>query len=229
MRVAVIGGGPSGLVTLKYLRQAHHHFPIEPIETKLFESASQIGGIFFHHNYEDGELVSSKFLTSFSDFPPRRDDPDFVTTVRYLEYLNEYAAHFDLWPHIHLSTPVIAVRRGERSGHVVTYRLLDGAEVNWECDAIAVCSGLHNKPNIPYVEGIEHVPCSFHSEEFKGREQFGTDKTVMVLGCGETSFDIAALAMESPTKKVVLCHRGGWWGAPKASSCHHLKRRPRSD
>ncbi|KXX82665.1 hypothetical protein MMYC01_201098 [Madurella mycetomatis] len=40
----------------------------------------------------------------------------------------------------------------------------------------------------------------------------------MILGSGETAFDIAALAMESPTKKVVLCHRSGWLGAPKVFS-----------
>lgn len=217
MRVAVIGGGPSGLVTLKYLTQTHQFFPTEPFEAKLFESASQIGGIFFHHTYEDGELVSSKFLTSFSDFRPRRDDPDFLTTDRYLEYLNEYTTHFNLWPHIHLSTLVKSVRRGDQHGHVVTYRTPEGEEIDWECDAVAVCSGLHDVPNIPHVEGIDHVPVAFHSEKFKSREQFGNGKTVMILGSGETSFDIAALAITSTAKQVVLCHREGWIGAPKAS------------
>lgn len=224
MRVAVVGGGPSGLVTLKYLTQTHRFFPADPIEAKLFESTSNIGGIFFHHNYENGELVSSKFLTSFSDFRPRRDDPDFLSTDRYLEYLREYASHFSLWPHIHLSTPVVSVRRGSSSrGHVVTYRTPDGVETDWECDAVAVCSGLHDVPNIPHLEGIQHVPLAFHSDKFKGRHQFGTDKSIMILGSGETAFDIAALAMESPTKKVVLCHRSGWLGAPKVRRYHDMR------
>ncbi|ROT41045.1 dimethylaniline monooxygenase [Sodiomyces alkalinus F11] len=219
MRVAVIGGGPSGLVTLKYLSQAGDFFPGTHIEAKLFEAASQIGGIFYHHVYEDAELVSSKFLTSFSDFRPRRDDPDFLSAERYLEYLNQYASAFDLWPHIHLSTRVLSVRRGgdvaEASGHVVTYRTPEGEEVEWECDAVAVCSGLHQVPNIPDLPGVENVPVVMHSADFKSREQFGVDKTVLVLGCGETSFDIAALAIRSPTKRVVLCHRNGWLAAPK--------------
>lgn len=37
MRVAVIGGGPSGLTTLKHLLAAHKFQDIEPIEAKLFE------------------------------------------------------------------------------------------------------------------------------------------------------------------------------------------------
>jgi dimethylaniline monooxygenase (N-oxide forming) len=217
MRVAVIGGGPSGLVTLKYLTQAVKYFPIKPIEVKLFETASKIGGIFFHHTYEDGELVSSKYLTTFSDHRPRPNDPDFLSTERYLEYLEDYATLFNLWPHINLSTRVTAVRRGDLSGHVVTYRTPEGEEIDWECDAIAVCSGLHDVPNIPDLKGVEHVPIVFHSEEFKSREQFGVDKTVMIIGSGETSMDICALAMNAPTKKVVLSHRHGWLAAPKVS------------
>lgn len=37
MRVAVIGAGPSGLVTLKYLLEAHLLLPVECIEAVLFE------------------------------------------------------------------------------------------------------------------------------------------------------------------------------------------------
>jgi len=57
MRVAVIGGGPSGLVTLKYLKTAHEFFPdTEPIEARLFESEDSIGGTFKHRAYENAEV-----------------------------------------------------------------------------------------------------------------------------------------------------------------------------
>ena len=48
MRVAVIGGGPSGLVTLKYLITARRFFGGEAIEARLFESERSIGGTFKH-------------------------------------------------------------------------------------------------------------------------------------------------------------------------------------
>ncbi len=57
MRVAVIGGGPSGLVTLKYLVTAHDFFPgMDPIEAKLFEAQDSIGGTFTYRVYEDAEV-----------------------------------------------------------------------------------------------------------------------------------------------------------------------------
>ncbi|KAH6996922.1 hypothetical protein EDB80DRAFT_137053 [Ilyonectria destructans] len=215
MRVAIIGGGPSGLVQLKVLLEAHQRFSVAPFEVKLFESYSKIGGIFFHHSYEDGELVSSKYLTTFSDFRPTLDEPDFFSTERYLEYLDAYASHFRLWPHINLSTAVKSVRRGVDSAHVVTYQTPDGEVVEWECDALAVCSGVHAIPHIPDIPGLERVPSVMHSSAFKTREQFGKDTTVVILGSGETGADVSYLAVTADTKKVVLCHRDGWIGAPK--------------
>lgn len=110
MRVAIIGGGPSGLVTLKYLKTAHKFFPDEKhasIEVMLFEAENNIGGTFRHRAYEDAEvsvrpqcglldlafglrnfdaltltqqqLVSSRQLTTFSDFRYPADAPDFLS------------------------------------------------------------------------------------------------------------------------------------------------------
>jgi dimethylaniline monooxygenase (N-oxide forming) len=56
MRVAVIGGGPSGLVTLKYLLQAHLSLGCDPIEARLFELDDTIGGAFATRVYEDAEV-----------------------------------------------------------------------------------------------------------------------------------------------------------------------------
>jgi len=59
MKVAVIGAGPSGLVTLKYLLTAHQFLDIEPIEARIFESEDAIGGTFYARTYEDAEVQPS--------------------------------------------------------------------------------------------------------------------------------------------------------------------------
>ena len=214
MRVAVIGAGPSGLVTLKYLRSAHEFFNVKSIEVMLFEADDKVGGTFAQRAYEDAELVSSKFLTSFSDFRPFSDDPDFLSAERYVQYLSDYCDHFRLWPDIHLSTPVTRVHRRPSGGHTVHYRK-NGADLTFDCDAIAVCTGLHVLPNMPSLPGMERVPVVKHSSEFKKREEFGRNKTVVILGTGETGLDLAHLAVTAPTDRVVLCHRDGFLGAPK--------------
>ena len=186
-------------------------------------------------------MVSSKVLTPFSDYRCRPDDPDFLPTARYLENLDGYCSQFSLWPHIKLSTAVVAVRRGDvaagERAHVLTCRYRrrwpqlaapkehneqqdqEEHEYEYQCDAIAVCSGLHSEPNIPAIPGIESVPTVLHSADFKSTAHFGgPGKTVMVLGTGETGFDIAHLAITATSpavKKVVLCHRDGFLGAPR--------------
>ncbi|KAF5707355.1 FAD NAD(P)-binding domain-containing protein [Fusarium globosum] len=215
MRVAVIGAGPGGLVTLKYLKEAHKFFNIDHIEVRLFEREGAVGGTFTQRTYEDAELVSSKYLTCFSDFRADLDDPDFLSAERFIRYLKEYADYFHLWPEISLNTSVTSVRRGQAGGHVVHYRGANGADMKWECDAVSVCTGLHVTPNIPNVKGIDKVKAVKHSSQFKKRDEFPQGGTVVILGTGETGMDIAHLAVTSPTKRVVLCHRQGFLGAPK--------------
>ncbi|KAK4223791.1 hypothetical protein QBC38DRAFT_512162 [Podospora fimiseda] len=208
MRVAVIGAGPSGLVTLKYLITSHLFLDTEPIEAVLFETEDSIGGTFAHRTYEDAELVSSKQLTTFSDFRPSPNEPDFLSTDRYVRYLHHYCRHFKLWNHIKLSTTVIRIEPKKNGGHLITYQKKGSSKTeNYECDAVAVCSGLHVTPNIPRLKGAEKVPVVMHSSEFKKKEQFGVDKTILILESGETAMDIGYLAMQCPTKRVVMCHR----------------------
>ncbi|KAL6855451.1 hypothetical protein ACO1O0_006598 [Amphichorda felina] len=216
MKVAVIGGGASGLVTLKFLLHAHEYFPIPPVEARLFEADGDIGGTFVQRIYEDAELVSSKYLTAFSDFRLPRDAPDFITPGAYVQYLRDYATKFNLWDAINLNATVQKVNRDSTTGgHIVEFLKTESEVERWACDAIAVCSGLNVTPRIPQIRGLDRIPTVFHSSQVKTREQFGQDTNVVVLGAGETSMDMAHLAVTSPTKSVTICHRGGFFCGPK--------------
>ena len=108
------------------------------------------------------------------------------------------------------------VRSRIKGGHTIHYKDLTlDVDGEWHCDALAICSGLHVTPNIPAIPGIDRVPRTMHSTQFKKREHFGIDQNVMILGAGETAMDLAYLAVTSPTRRVVLCHRNGWQNAPK--------------
>ncbi|EXU94653.1 flavin-binding monooxygenase [Metarhizium robertsii] len=191
MKVAVIGGGTSGLVTLKYLIQAREYLGCGSVQV-----------------YEDAEL------TTFSDFR-RPNEPDFLSAASYVRYLEDYCTHFNLWPDINVKTRVLAVKRRFR-GHTVVYETEDGHQAEWDCDAVAVCSGLHVEPNMPEIEGLENVPRVIHSSAFKARKQFHSSKTVMIVGSGETGADISHLAVTTPNaERVILCHKDGCHFAPK--------------
>ncbi|QDS74430.1 hypothetical protein FKW77_006147 [Venturia effusa] len=214
MRVAVIGAGPSGLTTLKYLTTAQEYFDgLKPIEAQLFESEASIGGTFKHRAYEGAELVSSRFLTTFSDYR-LPEAADFLLADEYCAYLEGYCSNFNLWPNIRLSTSVTKVERVRGGGHIVHY-VKDGEESTWSCDAVAVCSGLHVVPNMVAIPGLENVPVSFHSSQFKNMAQLGGNQNLLIVGSGETGMDLAYNAVTSDIKSVTLCHRDGFHVAPK--------------
>jgi dimethylaniline monooxygenase (N-oxide forming) len=239
MRVAIVGGGPSGLVTLKFLLKAHEYFSIPPIEAVLFEAEDRVGGTFVRRVYEDAEvsktpkdctvlskilkLVSSKYLTAFSDSRFSPDMPDFVTPEQYVRYLNNYATQFKLWDSIRCGYRVQRIRRAlQGRGHVITVTNPGGEGFQWNCDAIAICSGLNVHPNIPNIQGLNHVPVVLHSSQLKERKQFGIATDVVILGAGETAMDLGHLAITSPTRSVTICHKNGFFCAPKVHQAAHI-------
>jgi dimethylaniline monooxygenase (N-oxide forming) len=169
----------------------------------------------------ESQLVSSRQLTTFSDYRCTPDSPDFLSATEYCTYLEGYVKQFKLQGHIQLSTTIISVLPDVNGGHIVEY-IEDGQTLEYACDAIAICSGLHVTPNIPVIEGIRNVPTVIHSSEFKERKQLGVDKNVLIVGSSETGMDIAYLAITSPTKSVTLCHRDGFLCAPKVPSSIYL-------
>jgi dimethylaniline monooxygenase (N-oxide forming) len=58
MKVIVIGGGPAGLVTLKFLATAHDFYQqqLAPIDVQLFEAEDEIGGTFKYRVWDRSEV-----------------------------------------------------------------------------------------------------------------------------------------------------------------------------
>ena len=84
MKVAIIGSGPSGLVTLKYLATAHHCFPIEPIELICVEQEHELGGTFKYRVYEDAEV--SFPIIPIPDTPEERENVKEDKEEQKMEY-----------------------------------------------------------------------------------------------------------------------------------------------
>jgi lysine/ornithine N-monooxygenase len=112
---------------------------------------------------------------------------------------------------------VTKIERSQSGGHTI-HLLSSGEKSEWNCEAVAICSGLHVTPNIPAISGLEKVPIVIHSSEFKERKQFGEGKDILILGSGETGMDIAYLAVTSDTKSVTISHRDGFLCAPKVGN-----------
>ena len=182
---------------------------------------TSIGGTFKYRSYENAELVSSKQLTTFSDYRLPLDSADHISLPDYVEYLKSYIDHFDLWKHMNLGCRVDSIDANpndSKSRYTVTYSCRNGEQIEqstFECSHLAICTGLHVQPNIPALPGIEFLKgYSFHSSKYKNRSQL-KDQEILLLGCGETAMDIAYEAIKAPARSVTMCFRTGFLSFPK--------------
>jgi dimethylaniline monooxygenase (N-oxide forming) len=187
MHVAVIGAGPAGLPFLKELREAGH-------DAVCFEASDHVGGN-FARAYDGARLVSSNLVTAFSDFrEPRESRARFWDFNEYAAYLNDYADHFDLRPHIRFETRVTRVEPAGESlseGVVLTAEPATGEASRIRFDRVAVCTGSHHKREVPSWPGDDIFEGEIlHHQDFMSASRFAGAR-VLVVGAGESGSDLA--------------------------------------
>lgn len=211
-RVAVIGAGPSGLVTAKYLLA-------DGFQVVVFEESNKIGGTFVNKVYDNTRLVSSKYLTAFSDLRMPKNYPNHPTADKYVTYLESYAEEFHIKHLIKFDCTVVLVSDDhdgddkDSKGYVVKYRHNENVTTE-RFDLVAVCSGLHNVPHVPELPNQKKFKGRIiHSSIYKDPSIFDNQR-VLICGSGETAMDIAYRAVHSPGSKVAMNVRRGFLSIP---------------
>lgn len=186
-RVIVIGAGPCGLPALKEMLAGGH-------DATTFERAPSLGGIFASSAmYHDLHLTLSNWAMAFSDFP-NRDLQCYPNGEEYLQYLKDYASHFDLDKHIKYNTEVISAALGDDGKWRIEVQ--EGPERRVEiADALIVATGAHQVPKDlpPQLDGFSGriVHSSNYTNDFR-REVKEKQLRVLVIGGGESGADISA-------------------------------------
>ncbi|XP_071797398.1 flavin-containing monooxygenase 5-like [Asterias amurensis] len=222
-RVAVIGGGVSGLLSLKSCLECG----LEPV---CFERGDKAGGVWqtpemdSFDDYNGGSIYkclvtnSSKEMMAISDFPFPKEYPPYLTPKHLITYYRDFIKHHGLEKRIRLATEVVEVTPSEdheATGRwVVTSRPRDqneGVGVTVEVfDAVIVSTGLYNEAFIPRYPGMEEFKGKIvHSCKFKSGEQFA-GKTVLVVGSSHSAGDVA-VDTSRHASQVYLSMRDGSW------------------
>uniref|UniRef100_A0A3Q3VS32 Flavin-containing monooxygenase n=1 Tax=Mola mola TaxID=94237 RepID=A0A3Q3VS32_MOLML len=217
-RVAVVGGGGSGLACIKCCLD-------EGLEPVCFESSDDIGGLWrFKENpepdrasiYHSVIINTSKEMMCFSDFPIPAHFPNYMHNSLVMEYFRMYADNFQLTRHIRFNTKVLQVRQRSDFSHSGQWDVEtendDGKKEKHIFDAVMICIGHHCHPNMPLEDfpGIDTFKGKyFHSRDYKTPEEW-RDKKVVVMGIGNSGGDIA-VELSRFTKQVYLSTRRGAW------------------
>ncbi|XP_041791033.1 flavin-containing monooxygenase 5-like [Chelmon rostratus] len=217
-RVAVVGGGSSGLACIKCCLD-------EGLEPVCFESSDDIGGLWrFKENpepdrasiYQSVIINTSKEMMCFSDFPIPAHFPNFMHNSLIIDYFRMYADNFQLTKHIRLNTKVLQVKQRPDFSHSgqwdVETENKDGKREKHIFDSVMICIGHHCHPNMPLHDfpGIDTFKGKyFHSRDYKTPEEW-RNKTAVVIGIGNSGLDIA-VELSRVTRQVYLSTRRGAW------------------
>ena len=210
--------GISGLVAIKECLA-------EGLSVQCFEKANTIGGQWAYNPdpnsgdvhssiYQGCILNSCRDTSSFTDFPmdPARY-PDYFGHELHLRYLNEYADHFALKPHIQFRTQVLRCEPQDDGGWTLTIRKggkEDGETEEVQFDALMAATGILSTPRTPEFSGRDVYGGEFlHSHFYRTPGRF-EGKKVAIIGLGSSAVDIACEVGPQAKELHLITRRGGW-------------------
>ncbi|ODN02510.1 Senecionine N-oxygenase [Orchesella cincta] len=234
-KVCIVGGGPSGIVSLKRVLES-------PFLTgTIIEQKDDIGGLWYYKR-EKGFAASPRNMSGDGASP----DPESTTTMydnlrtnvpyplmeyvdhkyqeegmgtycpqqKVFEYLQSYAKRFNLRPNIQLNTSVVDIRPenpDSPEGHpgkwiVETHNLKTETFSTEIYDAVLICAGKHSYPYQSPIEGQETFKGPIiHTKYYKNAQDF-KGKHVVLIGFGPSSADLT-LQLSETAEKITVCHK----------------------
>ncbi len=213
-RLAIIGGGSSGLICLKYALELLPDWDIQ-----CLEQSNRITGA-WGNPYPGFVSTSTKYTTQFACYPiydanVHKDGgasrSEFFRGGEYGQYLTQFAEHWSLKQHIRLECHVDNLCRVDgRPGWNVSLRRAGEQPVEEYFDAVVICTGLAAKPN-----PIECDVKTLTAAELSGLDEI-CDQCVVVVGGGESAVDFAnRLAQPERNNSVYLSLRSGIRVSPR--------------
>ena len=206
--VTIIGGGWSGLLAAKHMRD-------NGLSAVVLEARDKVGGVW---RYSDDPSVttvmrstrttSSRCITEVSDFPMPDDYPHFPHHTQVIDYLDRYVERFDLGARVHCNTEVVGASKVDGRWEVV-----DRAGNNWRSRFLVVSSGLHSRPNVDAARTVfeDFEGEIAHSGGYKQPTPAHEGKRILVFGGGETSSDIANELSSVAAEVHYAIPNGAWF------------------
>ncbi|XP_076056880.1 uncharacterized protein LOC143034553 [Oratosquilla oratoria] len=216
--IGVIGAGASGL-------NAAHHITAKGMVPIVWEQSNKVGGTWVYtpstgkneyglpiHSsmYENLRTNIPKEIMAFPDFPFKEEEDSFVMHTSVLQYLQDYANHFNIYPDIkfksHVEKVIPVIKEDGPPAWNVSVKDLDTQECTTTvCDAIFVCIGQFSVPKTPQIPGIENYKGGqLHSHDYRTPYCY-KDLCVVILGAAASGLDIS-LEIASVAKEVILSH-----------------------
>lgn len=211
-KVAVVGGGVSGLAAAKAFAERGH-------DVHGFERSQDLGGVWEpSKSYPDIRTQSPKDLYHFTGYTYGKDVPEWPAGSEVHAYLHSYAKEHDLARLFTLNTSVEAMERRADGQPGWTLTLQEGADKRREdFDFVSVATGQFSDKHVANHPGeadfTAHDGQVLHSSDYID-PSIAKGKHVVVLGGSKSATDIAVHAANHGAKSVSLVYRKNVWRVP---------------
>ncbi|GFV65951.1 dimethylaniline monooxygenase 5 [Trichonephila clavipes] len=220
-RIAVIGGGFSGLNSIRALKE-------EGMEPVCFEKTSSPGGTWCYREQAIQGIPSimpstiinhSKEIGALSNFPPKKEYPNYMRHAELYQYFKDIGESCDCFRHMIYNREVISVRRShnydETGQWTVKMKNTEDGEIMTDVfDGVMVSVGHITYPKMCEFPGMDKFKGDIiHSHSLKEVDKF-SNKRICVIGIGCSAMD-AAVETSTLAKQVYLSTRSGSWIFPR--------------
>ncbi|GFT87469.1 dimethylaniline monooxygenase 5 [Nephila pilipes] len=220
-RIAVIGGGFSGLNSIRALKE-------EGMEPVCFEKTSNPGGTWCYREQAIYGVPSimpstiinhSKEIGALSNFPPKKEYPNYMRHAELYQYFKDIGESCDCFGHMIYNREVISVRRSfdynETGRWILKIKNTEDGEITTDIfDGVMVSVGHITYPKMCEFPGMDKFKGDIiHSHSLKKVDKFA-GKRLCVVGIGCSALD-AAVETSTVAKQVYLSTRSGSWIFPR--------------
>lgn len=192
--VAIVGGGPGGIIALYYARQAG-------LRAVLLEARDTVGGLWTQ-------------LPAWQDIQNRAEDwtlGDIPITGAYqasiAANIRQWVEAFDLGSYIRLKCPALLAFPVDGGWEIRT----PGSALR--AKALISATGVHNRPVVPEILRSNADVEEFHSSALHDPHRL-TGRAVVVVGGGASAFDLIDLCLEYGAARIIWVHRSLKWMTP---------------
>ncbi|QUS57318.1 flavin-containing monooxygenase [Pseudovibrio brasiliensis] len=211
-KVAVIGGGVSGLAAAKAFDERGHR-------VFGYERTHDFGGVWeLSRSYPGVQTQSPKDLYCYTDLPMPDEYPEWPKGPQVHAYLHSYARKHKLHRLFQLNTSVLSMDRREDGQPGWTLTLDAAGQVRKEdFDFVVISTGQFSEKNIITHPGQEAFEAQggavMHSSDYTDPSR-AQGKRVVVLGGSKSATDVAVNAAQNGASQVTLVYREPVWRVP---------------
>jgi cation diffusion facilitator CzcD-associated flavoprotein CzcO len=187
----IVGAGPAGLACAATMRAAG-------LDVTVFEKADKVGSVWRRH-YDRLHLHTDRGHSGLPGMAMPRTYPPYPSRMQMIEYLESYAARFDIRPAF--NTAVASMRRNDAKWRADTTQGVIAAPV------VVIATGIADAPYRPSWPGLElYQGTVVHSSDYRNPAPY-RGKRVLVVGFGNSGGEIA-LDLAHAGVDVALAVRG---------------------